>query len=73
MNQFSIDDLYLHKKVTELHCFSGGYEVAAGVLSIDREANQYISNLWIFPLVDCPPRQLTQGIAGQRASPITAR
>ena len=61
MNDFSPDDLYLHQQITGLHCAPGIDAAAAGVRSIDRGQDQYISCIWVFPLAGNAPRQLTRG------------
>ncbi|MBC5766128.1 TolB family protein [Ramlibacter albus] len=58
---FSVDDLYLHKRITELHTVRGKEVAACTVRSVDRENDKYTSCIWAFPLDGSPPRQLTQG------------
>jgi dipeptidyl aminopeptidase/acylaminoacyl peptidase len=64
MKNFSPDDLYLHRKITEVHVAPGahGTGVAAGtVRSAEREGNRYISCIWEFHSDASAPRQLTRG------------
>ena len=69
MQPFTVDDLYLHKKVSELHCCAASRDEAAAVVrSVDRENDAYTSQVWICPLGGEPPRQLTSGI-GLDSSP----
>ncbi|HLL12282.1 MAG TPA: S9 family peptidase [Rubrivivax sp.] len=63
MQPFTVDDLYLHKKVSELHCVATRDAVAAVLRSVDRENDGYTSSIWICPLAGDPPRQLTRGSA----------
>lgn len=68
MQDFSPDDLYLHQKVTDLHCVPGLPLAAATIRSVDREGDKYISCVWTLPLDGGKPRQLTRG-PGQDQSP----
>lgn len=61
MNSFSVEDLCLHHKITELHCVPGLPLAAATVRSVDRDQNQYISCIWAFSSGGDSPRQLTRG------------
>lgn len=65
---FSVDDLYLHQRITELHCTDSRQEAAAVVRSVDRESDGYLSCIWSFPLDGGAPRQLTHG-PGQDTTP----
>lgn len=56
---FTVEDLYLHRKVTEACC--GPEAAACAVKSVDRENDGYQSHLWLFPLDGSPGRQLTRG------------
>ncbi|MDB5889525.1 MAG: peptidase [Polaromonas sp.] len=58
---FSVEDLYLHKKVMDLHAASGSGAVLGTVQSVLRDANKYSSQVWAFPLDGAPPSQLTTG------------
>jgi dipeptidyl aminopeptidase/acylaminoacyl peptidase len=58
---FTIEDLYLHQKVSELDGTPEGDLVACTVRSIDREQDEYISCIWGVPLAGGAPRQLTRG------------
>jgi dipeptidyl aminopeptidase/acylaminoacyl peptidase len=56
---FTIDDLYRHRKVSKLVAASG-LDVAIGsVRAIDRETDQYRTQLWQFALDGSGARQLT--------------
>ncbi len=68
MQDFSVDDLYLHRKITSFHCAPGGPAAVAAVRSVDRENDDYLSRLWLFPLDGGEPRQLTGG-PGKDTSP----
>ncbi|RZL03439.1 MAG: S9 family peptidase [Rubrivivax sp.] len=61
MKSFSIDDLYLHRKLSALHGLPGRALVVASVRSVDRGQDSYVSHLWAFDLNGGPPRQLTNG------------
>jgi dipeptidyl aminopeptidase/acylaminoacyl peptidase len=66
--QFSVEDLYLHQKVTELACSPGSSRVAATVRSVDRENDKYLSCIWAFDLDGGKATQLTRG-PGRDSSP----
>ena len=69
MNAFSPDDLYLHQRLTDLHCVAGNDCAVATVRSVDRDNDQYISCIWAVPLNgNQPARQLTRG-PGRDKSP----
>jgi dipeptidyl aminopeptidase/acylaminoacyl peptidase len=59
--QFDVQDLYLHRKVTELACHPESRRVAATVRSVDRENDKYLSCIWSFDLDGSAPAQLTRG------------
>ncbi|WP_427911863.1 S9 family peptidase [Ramlibacter sp. MMS24-I3-19] len=58
---FTPDDLNLHRKVTTLDCVPGVPIAAACVRSVDACEDRYTSAIWLVPLVDGKPRQMTQG------------
>ena len=59
---FTVADLYLHRKITELDAAPDGAAVACTVRSVDREQDDYVSCIWsIAPDGSSPPRQLTRG------------
>ncbi|VWX55558.1 Dipeptidyl aminopeptidase/acylaminoacyl peptidase [Burkholderiales bacterium 8X] len=58
---FSVHDLYLHQKITELHCASGPDLVACTVRSVDREQDGYVSCIWAYALDGSGARQMTRG------------
>jgi dipeptidyl aminopeptidase/acylaminoacyl peptidase len=58
---FTFEDLYLHRKVTELDAAPDGQSVACTVRSVDRDQDDYVSRIWSVALEGQPPRQLTQG------------
>jgi dipeptidyl aminopeptidase/acylaminoacyl peptidase len=68
MKPFSPQDLFLHQKITHLHCVPGLDLAAAAVRSVDRENDQYRSCIWAFSLSGGPARQLTRG-PGREHSP----
>lgn len=68
MTSFCPEDLYLHQKLTDLHCVPGLDLAAATVKSVDRENDEYASRIWAFPTAGGPARQLTRG-PGQDQSP----
>jgi dipeptidyl aminopeptidase/acylaminoacyl peptidase len=65
---FTVADLCLHKKITELHCVSGLDQVACTVRSVDRDNDSYSSCIWAFDLAGDHCAQLTRG-PGLDASP----
>ena len=58
---FTVDDLYLHQKITEIHCAQDPEFAACTVRSVDRESNGYISRIWGYSLRDKSAHQLTHG------------
>ena len=64
---FSVDDLYLHRKITELACAPGSTRVAATVRSVDRENDKYLSCIWSWDLDGGKATQLTRGPGLDRA------
>lgn len=58
---FQISDLYLHQKITEIHCASGQNIAACTVRSVDREQDGYVSCIWSYELSSGTSRQLTHG------------
>jgi dipeptidyl aminopeptidase/acylaminoacyl peptidase len=68
MKPFSIDDLHLHRKVSELHGIAGRNDVVAVVRHVDRDQDDYVANVWLCSLDGTPPRQITHG-TGQDSSP----
>ncbi len=59
---FTVDDLYLHLKITGIHCTTQGEALAAcAVRSVDREQDGYISKIWRYPLDGGAATQLTHG------------
>ncbi|MCR8958850.1 S9 family peptidase [Variovorax sp. S2] len=65
---FSVEDLYLHQKVLDLHCAPGLQLAACAVSSVDRENDSYISCIWTFALDGSAALQLTRG-PGRDESP----
>jgi dipeptidyl aminopeptidase/acylaminoacyl peptidase len=61
MKNFSPEDLYLHQKVTDLHCIPALDLAAATVRSVDREKDGYVSCIWAFSMEGKPAFQLTRG------------
>jgi dipeptidyl aminopeptidase/acylaminoacyl peptidase len=69
MNQpFRVQDLYLHQKISDLHCTTSSDAALCTVVSVDREADGYVSCVWCFPLDGSAPRQMTHG-PGRDESP----
>ncbi|MES2940275.1 MAG: S9 family peptidase [Pseudomonadota bacterium] len=66
---FSVDDLYLHHKVTDLDCARGSPVAACAVRSVDRDSDGYISCIWAFALDGSWHRQLTRR-PGHDSSPV---
>ena len=64
---FQFDDLYLHRKPSEIHCIASVQAAACTVRAVDREQDGYTSCIWAFPLDGGAPRQLTR--SGQDSSP----
>lgn len=61
MTPFTVDDLYLHRKVTELHGIPARDDIAAVVRSVDRENDRYTSAIWVCPLDGGAAWPLTPG------------
>lgn len=68
---FSIDDLYLHQRITDLHSASGVPLAVCAVRSVDRECDKYLSGIWMFSPDGGSGRQLTAG-TGSDSSPRVA-
>src|SRR4051812_26669219 len=60
---FKTEDLFLHRKITGLHCAPGWPVAVCSVRSVNRDQDSYHSCLWTFPLDGGEPRQLTFGAA----------
>lgn len=58
---FTVDDLYLHQKITELDATPDGRTVACTVKSIDREQDAYLSRIWSLAVDGSARTQLTRG------------
>jgi dipeptidyl aminopeptidase/acylaminoacyl peptidase len=58
---FTIDDLYLHQKITEIHCTQDPAVAACTVRSVDRASDGYISRIWSYSLEGQAWTQLTRG------------
>src|SRR5688572_14302697 len=54
---FTVQDLYLHHKITELHCAPGLDLAACTVRSADRDNDSYVSHVWAFRLDGSMGRQ----------------
>ncbi|CAN7464024.1 hypothetical protein [Acidovorax sp. LjRoot117] len=65
---FQVDDLYLHMKITELHCTARLQRAVCAVQSVDRKKNDYQSKLWMYGLEDSEVFQITHG-TGKDHSP----
>lgn len=65
---FSVEDLCLHQKVTELAGSPDGRTVACTVRSVDRENDEYLSSIWLLAVDGSSTRQLTRG-PGEDKSP----
>jgi dipeptidyl aminopeptidase/acylaminoacyl peptidase len=65
---FTVEDLYLHHKVTELDGSPDGRFVACTVRSIDRETDDYVSCIWRFEIDGNSHTQMTRG-PGKDQSP----
>jgi len=66
---FSADDLYLHRKVTEIKCPADATVAACTVRSVDRVNDCYRTSIWSVPLADGEPFQLTRGGGDTENSP----
>ena len=66
---FEVDDLYLQRKPTALHCVPGLEVAACVVRSIDREQDGYVSRIWRFALDGSGGVQVTQGAGRSDTSP----
>jgi len=58
---FTVQDLFLHHKVTDLHCAPGLDLAACTVRSADRDNDSYVSRIWAFALDGSMARQMTRG------------
>jgi dipeptidyl aminopeptidase/acylaminoacyl peptidase len=58
---FTVDDLYLHVKATEIDCTPDGSLAACTLRSVDRDNDQYQFAIWSVPLDGAAPMQLTKG------------
>ncbi|WP_183025171.1 S9 family peptidase [Variovorax sp. UMC13] len=58
---FTVQDLFLHHKVTDLHCAPGLDLAACAVRSADSENDSYVSRIWAFALDGSMARQMTHG------------
>lgn len=65
---FRAEDVYRLRQVTDPQISPDGRKVAYVVQTVDREADEYRSHLWIAPLDGGEPHQLTRG-AHKDASP----
>ena len=61
---FTVDDLYLHFKASEIEFAPDGAEVACTFRSVDRVKDDYCFAIWSVPLDGRPPMQLTKGTGG---------
>jgi dipeptidyl aminopeptidase/acylaminoacyl peptidase len=61
LQPFAVEDLYLHRKVTELAGAPDGQSVACTVRSVDRENDAYVSCIWSISIDGNTRRQLTRG------------
>ncbi len=66
-SEFTVDDLYLHRRVKDIHGVDGLDKAVCEIGDIDRDANAYVSNLWEFPVDGPGGRQITYG--GSDSSP----
>nr|WP_314626739.1 S9 family peptidase [uncultured Noviherbaspirillum sp.] len=66
---FTVDDLYLHIKASEIDFAPDGKEVACTFRSVDRSKDDYCFAIWSVPLDGRPPRQLTNGSGGTDNGP----
>ena len=58
---FTVEDLHLHRKVTEVHGVRGADYVVATLRSVDRLNDRYTSAVWSLSLRGGAPKQLTRG------------
>lgn len=58
---FSVDDLYLHRKITEVDCGDHPAVAACTVRSVDQDGDGYVSRIWAYLLDGSGSRQLTFG------------
>lgn len=58
---FTVEDLYLHRKITELDCSARGDATlaACSVRSVDRANDKYLTHIWTFDLASGQARQAT--------------
>ncbi|MET0964676.1 MAG: S9 family peptidase [Noviherbaspirillum sp.] len=66
---FTVDDLYLHIKATEIDFAPDGSEVACTFRSVDRANDDYRFAVWSVPLDGRAPKQLSRGSGGKDNSP----
>jgi dipeptidyl aminopeptidase/acylaminoacyl peptidase len=65
---FTVEDLYLHQKITEIECSAAAGMAVCSVTSVDREKDGYVSSLWLYALEGNHTLQLTRG-SGKDNSP----
>jgi dipeptidyl aminopeptidase/acylaminoacyl peptidase len=58
---FTVEDLYLHQKVTQLDGSPDGTRIACTVRSVDREKDDYLSCIWSVTPDGSQRHQLTRG------------
>lgn len=57
---FSVEDLYLHLHITDMHCTANGNLAACVVRSVDQENDTYQSKIWTYALDGSSTAQFTQ-------------
>lgn len=58
---FSVEDLYLHQHIADVHCTHAHDTAVCTVVSVDGEEDGETSCIWCFPLEGAPPVQMTCG------------
>ena len=58
---FEVEDLYLQRLITQLHCAPAQEQAVCAVRSVDRENNAYQTKLWVFALDGSSASQITHG------------
>lgn len=63
-HSFQPDDLFLHRQITSLHCTPSHGEAVCAVEHVDRDADSYLSTLWVLDVNgEREPLQITSGTA----------
>lgn len=67
-SDFQPEDLFLEQRITDFDLSQDGQRIVCALKSVDRQNDQYLSQLWRVPLNDEPPTRLTH-VPGLDRSP----